>query len=287
MIDSNLVGRIIDKFPHVVYRQQNPFSVDNPDLLVFNGRVLIGVYYPTKAEANNSDDLLRRLYASKLALMGQMRTVLVLDIHNEAMKLVENRVVNNAFDFVYCFESEQDFFNLMDDNLNQRTAINKGLKTNNMNRFWATMNYVDRLNKTKRPSLPKEFEYNSFYGEVGSWSDPNNPKRVKTTFLAGDTLVSFKRKTKQPFKSDFDSLMTFVMMFNYTLDDGQLIPDRNNSKVFRYLGTDGMDYLVNDETYLRSLVFLGLVPSTFYEPNAIESLRLDYMTYLDNNKIRL
>ena len=77
------------------------------------------------------------------------------------------------------------------------------------------------------------------------------------------------------------------MMFNYTLDDGQLIPDRNNSKIFRYLGTDGIDYLVNDATYLRSLVFLGLVPSTFYKPNDIESLRLDYMTYLDNYKIRL
>ena len=218
MIDINLIEKIIDKYPQVVNKPLNPFSVDNPDLLVYNGRVLVGVYFPTKAEIKNPDDLLRRLYASKLALIGQMRTLLVLDIHNEAMKLYDNRVVNKAFDYVYGFENEQDFFNLMDDNIIQRTAINKGIRATNINRFWATMNYVDSLNKTQRPSPPIEFEYNSFYGEVGSWSNPNNPKRVKTSFLVGDTLMSFKRKTKQSFKSDFDSLMTFIMMCNCSVN---------------------------------------------------------------------
>lgn len=61
----------------MVIGPSNPLTVDNPDLLVFNGRVLIGVYFPTKAETNNPDSLLRRLYVSKLAMAAQMRTILV------------------------------------------------------------------------------------------------------------------------------------------------------------------------------------------------------------------
>ena len=287
MIEDKLIlGQIYNHFQKVVINPSNPLTVDNPNLLVFNGRALMGVYVPTKAELNNPDDLLRRLFVSKLAMVAQMRTILVLEANKENIGLGNIFAVANAFDSVYILENVDDFVRYMNDDINQRTPIHKSVRTANINRFWATMSYVERHHKTEKPVVPKEFQYNSFYGEVRSWSNPE-PKRVKSAFLAGETLVSFKRKSKQAFRSDFDSLMTFVMMFNYALDNCQLIPEKNHSKVFRYLGTDSMDYLFSNEVYLRSLVFLGFVPSTLYEPNDIESLGMDYMNYLNNAKIRL
>lgn len=287
IVDKAISKLVYDRFQKVVISPLNPLTVDNPDLLVFNGKVLIGVYFPSKAEANNTDNLLRRLYVSKLAMMAQMRTLLVLDDNLKETSLRNINAVVSAFDSVYMLENTNDLMRYMDDNLSQRTPIHKSIRTANMNRFWATMNYVERLNKTERPTVPDDFRYNTFYGEVNSWSRPEMTKRVKTALLHGETLVSFKRKTKQTFKSDYDSLMTFVMMFNYALDNGQLIPEKHHNKIFRYLGTDSIDYLLSNETYLKSLVFLGLVPSTFYEPDDIDSLGRDYMKYLEGFKYRL
>jgi hypothetical protein len=287
MIEDKLVfEHIYDHFPKVVISPLNPLTVDNPNLLVFNGRALLGIYFPTKAELKKPDDLLRRLFVSKLAMAAQIRTVLVLEGNKENVVLGNTFAVANAFDSVYILENVDDFIKYMNDDIRQRTPIHKSIRIANINRFWATLSYVERLHRTEKPTIPKEFQYNSFYGEVRSWCNPEL-KRVKSAFLAGETLVTFKRKSKQTFRSDFDSLMTFLMMFNYALDNGQLIPEKNHSRVFRYLGTDNIDYLFSNEVYLRSLVFLGLVPSTLYEPNDIESLGMDYMNYLNNSKIRL
>ena len=286
IVDKFIAEQVYDHFQKVVIGPSNPLTVDNPDLLVFNGRVLIGVYFPTKAETNNPDSLLRRLYVSKLAMAAQMRTILVLRMDKGIEVLGNNFAVVNSFDNVFVLENADDFIRYMNDDINQRTPIHKSVRAANINRFWVTMSYVERLHRTEKPAVPKEFQYNSFYEEVRSWSKPA-PKRVKSAFLAGETLVSFKSKSKQSFRSDFDSLMTFVMMFNYSLDNGQLIPEKRHLSIFRYLGTDGIDYLFSNEVYLRSLVFLGLVPSTLYEPNDIESLGMDYMNYLNNAKIRL
>lgn len=145
--------------------------------------------------------------------------------------LGNNFAVVNSFDIVFVLENADDFIRYMNDDINQRRGIHKSVRAANINRFWATMCYVKRLHRTEKPAVPKEFQYNSFYEEVRSWSPPPK-KRVKSSFLAGETLVSFKRKSKQAFKSDFDSLMKFMMMFNYSLDNGQLIPEKRHLRSY-------------------------------------------------------
>ena len=82
---------------------------------------------------------------------------------------------------------------MLADNFAQRTAINNCLRNNAINRFWVTMSFVSDLNKKQLPNPPDEYRYNAFNEQVGNWSDPDKPKVVKSAFLDGETLVSFKR----------------------------------------------------------------------------------------------
>ena len=69
--DKFIAEQVYNHFQKVVISPLNPLTVDNPDLLVFNSRVLLGVYFPTKAEMNNPDSLLRRLYVSKSCMQQE------------------------------------------------------------------------------------------------------------------------------------------------------------------------------------------------------------------------
>ena len=44
---------LLDAFRQSVIDPINPFTVDNPDVLVYNGRSLTGLYIPLKKEQDN------------------------------------------------------------------------------------------------------------------------------------------------------------------------------------------------------------------------------------------
>ena len=68
MESRNLYINILEAFNQSVIEPNNPFTVDNPDALVYNGRTLTGLYIPLKKELSNPDFLLRRLFLSRLSM---------------------------------------------------------------------------------------------------------------------------------------------------------------------------------------------------------------------------
>ena len=106
MDKKQIIEKIGQVFPQSIVNPINPFTVDNPDVLVFNGRTLKGLFFPLAKELNNPDLLLRRLFLSRLSFCKTVSNVLVLS--NESVSLTNNIEVVNAFDRVYEFEDCQD-----------------------------------------------------------------------------------------------------------------------------------------------------------------------------------
>ena len=88
---------LLDAFRQSVIDPINPFTVDNPDVLVYNGRSLTGLYIPLKKEQDNPDLLLRRLFLSRLSMSKAVNTLLILA--EESMHSFDNMPeVKAAFD---------------------------------------------------------------------------------------------------------------------------------------------------------------------------------------------
>ena len=78
MEKKNLFRTIAENYQQSVIEPINPFTVDNPDALVYNGRSLTGLYIPLKKELDNPDLLLRRLSLSRLSMSKAVSTLLIL-----------------------------------------------------------------------------------------------------------------------------------------------------------------------------------------------------------------
>ena len=89
---------LLDVFNQSIVDPVNPFTLDNPDVLVFNGRTLIGLYIPLKKEQANPDLLLRRLFLSRLSMSKVVSTVLILDEATSSIDTHTERIVQEGMD---------------------------------------------------------------------------------------------------------------------------------------------------------------------------------------------
>ena len=96
---KNYFRNIEDRYNQSIIAPENPFTVDNPDALVYNGHSLLGLYLPLAKELKNPDMLLRRLYLSRLSLSKTVSHVLFLP-GEEEFKIANNEQINAAFDAV-------------------------------------------------------------------------------------------------------------------------------------------------------------------------------------------
>lgn len=95
-----LTDRVTREFErNFVISPENPFTIDNPNLIVRQGSILYAVYIPYYNEKRNYDHLLRRLYFSQMAYGTSLVTILLL---NEGDKInnYETMVIENSFNHI-------------------------------------------------------------------------------------------------------------------------------------------------------------------------------------------
>lgn len=224
---KDIYGKIENEYSQSIVNPANPFTIDNPDMLVFNGRTLTALFMPLMKELKNPDLLLRRLFMSRLSLCKGIVTILVIQDEN-GMKLFNIGEVGAAFDAIYVYENDRDMINFLRDDIRQKNEIRSSLRRQRMRRFWGTMDFIEKNgivnNEYSGRIAMREFR-------VLSWSSPSKERYSRSVDYAHPYLVTAKNKTKQSFKDGYEDLITLTTMFNYSLSDGIL---RKKSGGIRY-----------------------------------------------------
>lgn len=257
-MEKNRVYKDIqDKYPQSVIAPENPFTIDTPDALVYNGHVLIGLFIPKVKEVNNTDLLLRRLYISRLSLCYTLCSILLLS-GEETVKLSNNPQISRAFDAVKIYEDTGDLLHFLQDNFKPIHFIQPRLRRERLRRFWGIMSYIEKVG-IEKSDYDELLEGRKEY-HVQSWSNPEKTHISRNASFFYPYMVASKSETKQSFKDGYDSLMTYTTMFNYSLDDGILRANAEATDSFMFLNVENLDDLMKNPLYVRSMVFLGYVP---------------------------
>lgn len=272
--------RLVDIYKQSILEPQNPFTVDNPDALVFNGRTLTGLYIPLKKELANPDLLLRRLFMSRLSMSKAVSTVLLLA--DESIHVFDNMPeVGAAFDAVHVFESDRDLVNFLRDDIHQRTPIRPTIRRQRMRRFWGTIDFIEK-NGVLQNAYEDSDERSSL--KVRSWSNPNKDRLSKAADYRHPYLVTSKKRTKQSFKEGYEDLMTVTTMFNYSMSDGILKKNLEADDTFMYLNAEDVEDVMNNVMNLRTMVFLGYLPGRVGRYDDLGGLRDQYYRFMKEKK---
>ncbi len=272
---------LLDAFRQSVIDPINPFTVDNPDVLVYNGRSLTGLYIPLKKEQDNPDLLLRRLFLSRLSMSKAVNTLLILA--EESMHSFDNMPeVKAAFDKVYFYENERDLLNFLRDDIQQRTPIKSTIRRQRMRRFWGTIDFIEKHGIVLQDGyerMPAREEL-----RVNSWSNPNKERHSRIAEYIHPYLVTSKNKTKQTFKEGYEDLMTVTTMFNYSMSDGILKNNTEADDTFMYLNAEGVEDVMKNVMNLRTMVFLGYLPGRIRLDYDLTGLRDQYYRFMKEKK---
>lgn len=277
---KDIFTSITGRYNQSIISPVNPFTVDNPDALVYNGHSLIGLFIPWIKELKNPDLLLRRLFFTRLSLSKTVSNVLLL-IGEESRNLLNNGQINAAFDNVFVYERMEDLLHFLSDNIQPRVYIHPKLKRDRMKRFWGNMEFIERNGIEKH-----HFAYQDGLGkyEVRSWSEPNKTHISRNATYLHPNLMAQKRASKQSFLEGFEGLMTYTAMFNYTMIDGVLKTNPIATDSFMFLNIEDIDTITQNPMSIRTLAFLGYVPGRIGEDYDIQGLRRRYMDFMDENR---
>lgn len=271
---------ILGTFNQSILEPLNPFTVDNPDALVYNGRTLTGLYIPLKKELAKPDLLLRRLFMSRLSISKTVSTILVLA--DESIHAFDNMPeVMGAFDAVYIYENDQDLLSYLRDDIRQRTPINPIIRRQRMRRFWGTVDFIEQHGILQ---YVYEGQDERLGLRVRSWSNPNKDKLSKATDYTHPYLVASKKRTKQSFKDSYEDLMTVTTMFNYSMSDGILKKNMEADDTFMYLNAEGVEDVLNNVMNFRTMVFLGYLPGRISSHYDLGGLRDQYYRFMKEKK---
>lgn len=267
---------LFDRYPQSVIAPENPFTIDNSDVLVYNGHALIGLFIPKVKEIRNPDMLLRRLYNSRLSLCYTLCNILILS-GEDAVKLSNNPQISTAFDAVKIYEDTEDLLHFLEDNFKPIHFIQPRLRRERLRRFWGIMSYIEKVGIEKGGY--DEFEGRNEY-QVQSWSNPEKTHISRIASFSFPYMVASRPRIKQGFRDGYDSLMTYTMMFNYSLKGGILKANSEAVDSFMFLNVENLDELMKKPLYIRTMAFLGYVPGKVGRNYDVSSLRDRYWKYM-------
>ena len=144
MDTKSIFTNIEDKFEHSVIGPVNPFTIDNPDVLIYNSHQLVGLYVPLAKELENPDLLLRRVHMSRLALRSSISSVLLLS-EDTPEQFYNNDAITSSFYRVHFFDGDNDLIRYISDDIKPVNRVDKRLRGEVMKRFWGAMEYIDIL----------------------------------------------------------------------------------------------------------------------------------------------
>lgn len=272
---KDIFGRLYNFFERCITSPENPFSMDNPDAIIANGRHLYALFIPTYSEKDSFDHLLRRLHLSQLSYAHRFITILLLE--------PEDRIPEKGLRVM-----DESFCHISRDIVDVINFINGGER---VNRRWEVINefqqehflryqlYSDLSQKYKKENNTV-FAMDDIRGlpafSFGSWYDDAKEIRIKGVFDTQNGLVGYRKKGKVPnFISSFQKIMTASFMHEFIYDNGYIYPNRD-------FGEDKINVISTDwnifhegiypNVYNNMLAFAGLVPVSLSTQIEIDNL---------------
>lgn len=257
---NNKIAPILSYAQKAVIRPSNIYTIDNPDVLLITSANLFGLFIPTKNEMQNVDLLVRRIMVSRLAYVGNMKTLLLsgddefLHKNSPLLNQICHRILNNDVNR-YRLTFGRDRF------VSNTSDIGARIRVMQTNLYTRNLRIYQLGKEENQVFAPFQIDKRYTDGAMAeSWSQ--SQVSVKDAYMLDDLFVAFKRKTNMSFKETFNNLMTLSFFMNYAIhDDGMSYrnalkyPKMINSD-FSFIRENGYD----PYKYIRVLAFMGLSP---------------------------
>lgn len=262
---QSIFQQIYNNCEHCLIAPENPFTLDNPDLIAANRDKLFAVFLPSYREQNDPDHLLRRLYLSQLSYGHKMSTVLLLLDNERQNGSINYSVLEMAFS--HLSESIEDVIKIINGalpNYKRWKDFSEIQTTQYINyRIFTELSLTSFNDKGSDGSNDERFERVTGIDrvETHSWYH-DRWKESKDFWHTQNGLVGNVMKSpRASFKSVMDYIMTTAFMTLFNFDNGVIYPSGYYNEL-NIINTNWQ--LFNEDCtpnqYNRMLSFLGLTP---------------------------
>lgn len=274
-----ILQQIYDGCERCLIAPENPFTLDNPDLIAANGSLLFAVYLLTYREQENLDHLLRRLYLSQLSYGYKMSTVLLYFNERPHDEPINYFVLENAFSHVA--ESVEDtikYINSAKPNFKKWKDFSE-VQTNQYLNYRVCIELSEKAFRDKHGVVLSDQEDISFTSRVNTrswyydiWKECKNYWHTQKGLFG-----TVKSGHNSSFKSSMDNIMTMSFMTLFNFNEGVIYPSGYYNEP-NFINTDWAVF--NEDRvpnrYNRMLSFIGIAPVTISSNRDIDWLFDNY-----------
>lgn len=269
---QRILQRIYGACERCLLAPENPFTLDNPDIITANGNKLYAIYIPTYRENENMDHLLRRLYLSQLSYGYNMIPVLLAQDEG-TRKILNNSVIERSFALTSM--SIKDVIKFV----NQESPRYRRFKHFSEVQGTQYLSYrrILQLSEESHKDYRTEFAPEGLRGQdyvvARSWSTDNRRESKSFQKTQIGFLATVEKKNKEGFRSAFEQLMTVAFMSRFNYDNGEIYP----SGMFNELSVLNTNWVMFDSNfapnaYNQMLSFIGLAPVSISTDNELEMI---------------
>lgn len=262
---------------------QNFFVIDNPDLLITKGNFLYGIFIPSKKEIKDIDNLIRRIYLSRLVYANDLRVVLVLE---DSSVLIKTPILQSSCHLLAMEDQINDIpFIIEGDNSSiQKKMLSREIRCYAANSYYQ---YSKAFNAT--------YQFANNYSNINPggnwtkinpihrWSNIKKEKSVNESFQYEDKILFNKSsKNNKNLKESLNDLMTFALYSKFVMDNGLLY--RKKESNFGILNIELLDLIRQNSLILSTLAFLGLLPTCVKSMEDVNKITEETYKIFNNGK---
>lgn len=256
---KDIIKELLNLSYKSVIHPMNMLTIDNPDLLMLTERGLYGFFFPMQKELEHPDYLLRRVMASRLSYIGNLKTILFTE---DEIQNIDNSILDQVFHHITYNDSIDDIAKLLRDKQfeTKTREISKITKKATLDKFHKCMGVSEKM-QTISKQYSRFILEKSHQNQVYSWACPNKKKNINDVYYDEDILLAFKGKTKSAFKESFENLITYIFMMDYQLQNGHILLNSNTYNLVKIVNTDYEIFNYNNADpykYVRKLAYMGL-----------------------------
>lgn len=239
---------------------ENPFTLDNPDVIAAQGSNLYAIYIPTYRENENMDHLVRRLFISQLSYGHKMIPVLFV-YDDKTLRAHPNQVINQGFSHIsYSLDDVKRYIN----QANPVKCRSKFFSEVQARQYISYRQYL-QLSENAHKEIQTVFSAEAMelkeIVKAKSWVSDNERESKSYRRTNVGFVATVGRKKNTSFKTAFDQLMTMAFISKFNFDNGNIFP----TGMFDELSVINTDWTMFDDnlipnSYNHMLSFVGLAP---------------------------
>lgn len=256
-----ILKRIASKCERAIIGPENPYTMDNPDMIAANGNIMFAIYIPSYKEWENGDHLLRRVYMSQLGYGQKMLSILLLtEVRKQIGLMMNSHAFFSMFDLMTTEEKDVVKYVAFEKPNKKRVRHFSEIQEQQYISYRQRLRLSEESNKEFKTFSAEEIKLGDIVS-AKSWSTRGyrESQYYRHTQLGSMAVVS--KKEKSSFKTTFDQLMTTAFLSMYQLDNGVVYPTAMSNEL-SLLNTNWQ--MFNDEQmpndYNCMLSFIGLTP---------------------------